>query len=247
MSWRLFLVGALCASVLAGCSEDSPTTVVPSAGTLKLQFLHNVAGQPLVFGSIQYANAAGDSFSVVRLNYLLSNIEVVASDGWRFLVPGPFFVNAAVDSTMQHVLRHVPPGTYKQIAFTFGLDESVNTTAAFLSEPWHGAMEWPLPLGGGYHYMILDGNVGGINPRAHNTHFGRTQLDPHYFKMTIDLPTFTVDGNETCIDLAFDVNQWYEDPNVYSFPDPAFIMDKPDVQEVLQANGATVLTAALAP
>jgi len=149
MQWRLVLIGARCASFLVGCSEDSPTTVVPSAGTLKLQFSHHVAGQPLVFNSIQYANAAGDSFSVVRLNYLLSDIEVVASDGWRFLVSGPFFVNAAVDSTLQQVLGHVPPGTYKQIAFTFGLDESVNNTGEFLSEPWHAAMQWPDPLGGG--------------------------------------------------------------------------------------------------
>lgn len=249
MRLHLALLCSLFACLLSGCSDDSPTQAVPAAGTVKVRILHHVDVEGLSFSDIRYTNAAGEQYSVVRLNYLISNIELVATNGGRFLAPGPFFVDAAADSTLQQVLSNVPSGEYEQISFTFGLDETVNKSAAFINEPWHPKMFWPDELGGGYHYMMLDGFVAVPNPggepteRNHNTHLGRTQNDPHYFKVTLEILNIRVDGNESLIDLAFDISQWYETPNVYMFPDPGFIMDRPDVQEILKANGASVFSA----
>jgi hypothetical protein len=244
------LVGILCAILLSGCGDDTPTAVAPAAGTVKLSLFHHVGAQLLVFNDIRYTNAAGDEYSVVRLNYLISDVELVAKDGARFLAPGPFFIDAAADTTLEQVLAHVPPGTYEQISFTFGLNETLNNSGEFIQEAWHAKMAWPDPLGGGYHYMILDGFVAIANPapggpteRNHNTHLGRTQKDPHYFRVTLDFDSIVVDGNEPTIFLGVDVNEWYESPNTYAFPDPAFIMDRPDVQETLKANGGSVFEA----
>ena len=250
MRLHLGLMGLVCVSLLLGCSEDSPTSVVPAAGTVRLRILHHVGSEALVFNDIRYTNAAGDQYSVVRLNYLISNVELIATNGARIVAPGPFFIDATADSTLEQLLSQVPAGTYDQISFTFGLDETRNNTGEFSTEPWHAKMSWPDPLGGGYHYMILDGFVAIANPapggptdRNYNTHLGRTQTDPHYFKLTMDIATISVDGNESLVDLGFDINEWYKTPNVYSFPDPAFIMDRPDMQEVLKANGTSVFEA----
>jgi hypothetical protein len=245
MPWRHLFLLSMVGILLAGCDDDSPTTVNPTAGRVHLQISHTVDGVALVFRDSVYTNAAGDDYNVVRWNYLISNVELVATNSTHVLFPGPFFIDADADSTLDQVLDAIPPGTYEQVRFTFGLDESMNVSNAYLNETWHSKMAWPDVLGGGYHYMILDGFVqpGELSERNYNTHLGRTQTDPHYFRVTLNVAAFTVDGNTVSLPLQVDVNQWYEAPNVYSFPDPAFIMDRADVQEILQANGSTVFAA----
>jgi hypothetical protein len=240
----LGLSALVVAFAMAGCSEDLPTAIAPATGTVTLDFSHDVAGAVLVLQDSVYSNAAGESYNVVRMNYLISNVELVPANGPHVLIPGPFFIDAFADSTLCPVLVSIPPGTYEQVRFTFGLDEAMNVSNTYVNEAWHGKMSWPDLLGGGYHYMILDGFVDPGQPteRNYNTHLGRTQTEPHSFRVTLDVAPFAIDGNQVDVAVQVDVNQWYEAPNVYSFPDPAFIMDRPDVQQVLQDNGGTVFS-----
>ncbi|MFQ5600122.1 MAG: MbnP family protein [Candidatus Krumholzibacteriia bacterium] len=239
------------ACVAAGCGDDEPTAPAgPQPGTVNLQMMHQVDGAALAFDQILYTNAAGDEFSVVRLDYLISNLVLHGTGGSTHEVSGPFFSSARDAPTLRHTLAAVPAGDYDRVSFTFGLAETLNATNAFVDEDWNSRMTWPSVLGGGYHYMIMDGfvrNPSGGDDLTYNTHLGRTGTDPHSFAVTLPVDRFTVDGNESDIRIVMEIQEWYVNPNVYAFPEQPFIMDKPDIQETLRANGSTVFSAEVAP
>jgi hypothetical protein len=228
-----------------GCGDDdNPNAPAASPGRVTVELRHVVNGEAVVFDDIRYTNAAGDEYSVVRLEYLLSNLALHAADGSIHGVRGPFYNDARTAASLQHVLEQVPSASYDAISFTFGLDETTNVSDAFLEEPWNSRMAWPFPLGGGYHYMILDGFVRDpAGDRTHNTHLGRTQQEPHFFHVVLPIDTIAVDGNESSVRVTMEISEWYTGPNDYTFPQNPFIMDMPTLQQSLMQNGGSVFSA----
>ena len=62
---------------------------------------------------------------------------------------------------------------YISISFTMGLDSSKNITNLFLNENFFPSFSWPEFLGGGYHYMQLEGDFNTIL-QGYATHTGAT-------------------------------------------------------------------------
>ena len=132
---------------------------------------------------------------------------------------------------------------YTSITFTMGLENSNNITNTHLNENWHPTMAWPDIMGGGYHYMKLEGDVDTIT-KGYATHTGALQMMGEIIRMdhsfTIDMPiNLTVDNNvgDVTININMEINNWYENPNIYNLS-PA-IMGDMSKQMQLQANGET--------
>lgn len=121
---------AIAIFILSSCtkkSEVQPETTKKS--TLSLQFDNIVGEQNLQLNTGTYTNAAGEEFSVELLQYFISNIKVVNTDGVEYVVPqdSSYFLVKESDATTQFCKVQVPEGDYKTLTFTLGVDSLRNT------------------------------------------------------------------------------------------------------------------------
>ncbi|MEQ8909779.1 MAG: hypothetical protein RIC95_11335 [Vicingaceae bacterium] len=198
-----------------------------------------------------YTNAMGHSFNVSKLKYLISDLTFHKVDGNCFTLEGYHFVDASDSTTITYIPQaRLPLGDYTKISFTFGFDEEDNVKGPNYTDlnlvPWG----WPDPLGGGYHFMQLEGDYDSSGTsKFFATHMG-TAAD-----RSVNPPLFTVNHFNSEVDTNFTVNsdfelklvmnieQWYEDPytwdfNVYNAP----IMPVYDAQIRLNENGPSVFS-----
>ena len=234
----------LFALVLTACSSS---TAPDPTGTVVLQFKHFVGENPLVLGSMTNVNAAGNTYSVETLQYYVSDVRFAGPDG-IYEEGVVHYVDAADHDTHTLTITGIVPRHYHTISFTFGLSAERNVTGALGGDQVHLNMQWPEAMGGGYHYMKLEGRferVGAV-PQSYRSHTGRLR-DPdgtehhHDFRMTVT-PHMTV-GTESPhhVELLMDINQWYENPNVINLETHADgIMGNTAAQDLMEANGATV-------
>lgn len=73
----------LCALVACGDDDDG------DAGTLTIVFDHTVDGAALSFGNTQYTNAAGNTYTVSNLEYIVSDLALKKANGTTFVLGSP--------------------------------------------------------------------------------------------------------------------------------------------------------------
>lgn len=110
---------------LISCNDDEPVTDPATKGSIRIEF-DNVAGdRDLKLNTDTYQNAAGESFTVSRLNYYISNIKLKNADGTVFTVPQDssyFLIREAVAESQQITINNVPSGEYTGVEFMIGID-----------------------------------------------------------------------------------------------------------------------------
>jgi hypothetical protein len=236
MRWSLAVVSVVALSIAAvGCSDDDE--LFP--GTISIVLDHGVGSDPLVFDSIQYQNAAGQDYSVETLNYYVSNFSLQRLDGSTHDVSLVHYADAEDSTTSTFSVTDVPAGDYNSVLFTFGLDDNDNVTDGLPPANENLAMKWPDPLGGGYHYMKLEGKYLGSasDTLSYATHTGRNGAVPHFFRVSLPFSMITVNNNTHSMTVSMDINEWYTNPNVYTFPVPPMIMGNVALQDTLAENG----------
>jgi hypothetical protein len=236
--------------VLFSCKKE------PIPTYLTLYFTHTVDGIPLELttdgSELPYINAAEQNYNIKKLQYLISNISMHSELGNKPF--GDHFVDAADPSTLKLELGELHSGLWSSLRFDIGLSKSRNISNAYVNEGFHSTMAWPETMGGGYHYMKIEGNFNNNNT-FYNTHTGPTPL--YYdgivlndWSITIstgcsnfDQFTFNVDdelGNVDII-LNMELNQWYESPEVISLTSNG-IMEDVNMQMLLQNNGSCIFS-----
>lgn len=104
--------------------EDDDTDPIET-GTIQLQFDNIVGDKDLQLDSTRYMNAAGEDFTVSKLNYYISNIKLTKLDGGVFTVPQDssyFLIREANKESQKLTIRNVLTGDYTGIEFTVGVD-----------------------------------------------------------------------------------------------------------------------------
>jgi len=248
---RPLFVPALLAAVFAvavmmpACSDDEGGTPAgPTTGTIIFSFDHEVGSEALVLESsttppFRYMNAAGNTYNVEELEYLVSDFRLYRANGTSIGIEDFLFREAHEEDTRSYVWAGIPAGTYTAASFIFGLDPEKNVTgglgASFLE------LLWPEDWGGGYHYMEMNGHhlsSDGVTVASCKTHTGRRLVAAcsptpcvndtcppvcppgpdsvahhHYFEVKKSITPFEVKGGETWeITWVMDINGWYEDP-----------------------------------
>jgi hypothetical protein len=248
---NLFVALPLGAGLVAsGCSDDSTAPEDPPVGTVVVQFDHVATGLsgsgPLAFDQMIYRNAAGNDFSVTKLQYLVSRFRLEPEASLRATAEYEsdvvHFRDGRDDATRTVTFTDVPGGDYDHLSFVFGLTNDDNVTGAY--PDYDAAMNWPMGMGG-YHYMKCEG-MWGNGPSNFATHTGRSMdAKDRSFEVSLDLNAvplrhgFTLAEGETkTIRVAMNLNQWYQDPNVYDFVDYGMIMGNPVAQELIHENGS---------
>ena len=215
--------------LLPNCNKDN-NTPLPEGGKLKLNIAHYYNNSPIVYHKMQYVNAAGNPIEIYEIQWFLSDIILFPETGSPFNIQKTqeiFYIDNTIPSSLNFELSDIiPPGKYDSIKFTFGMNAQKNVNYLFVNQP-ESNMEWPDMLGGGFHYMKLDGfwNDPVIGHRAFNFHLGigrvittDTQFVQNYFTVTLKDSSFTIIKDKIKeIQIIMNIEEWFKNPNIYDF------------------------------
>jgi hypothetical protein len=241
----------ICGSILlaAGCSSDDKLiTPEESTGSVRIHLRHVVGEDSLLFHRTQYLNSFGNTYGVDRLQYYISDIEFRGPDGDEMFALVQY-IDGEDSSTREFQIDEIPEGQYADIVFTFGLDEEKNVTGALPENENNRNMFWPETLGGGYHYMRLEGKFLGPDdgPIGFRTHFGRLQEHPdstayhHFFTVPLSAGIDVVRNTVKHVEIIVDINRWYTGRNEIDLATHTEgIMSNTDAQNMIEENGVDV-------
>lgn len=242
-------ISGLLLLVLLSTACQKPT------GTARLHFIFSVDGDELQQDTMLYQNAAGNRYEVTEAQYFISNVILTKSDGTQHAIKSDqcaHYVDADIPGTLVwHPGDELPAGVYTSVSFVFGLAPELNITHAYTDAPENN-MSWPAVLGGGYHYMKINGRWQAPDETAHpfNLHSGRVLTAEgdtleHSFTVTLPLVQKTL-SKDGIMDIVLDmnINRWFISPHIYDFNEyGGSIMQNAAAQEVLEANGWDVFQA----
>ena len=203
---------------------------------LNIHFTQTVNGNPLILDSMMYTNQENDNYSIQTVRYLLSDITLHTDNGTSTLLDDVHFIDLSIDSTLTLHIAEIVDKNYTAISFTMGLDSTKNITDLFLNENFFPSFAWPDFMGGGYHYMQLEGGFNTVF-NGYATHTGGTNGLDFSFTKNFPIALNMENANSTVI-INMEINNWYSNPNTISLTSDGIMGDE-DKQTLLQANGIT--------
>jgi len=212
------------------CKKEKPLTNESKTGKVVLKFAHYVDGNPVKSDTMIYTNAAGNLYQVNDFRYFISDVQFHKSGGAVVDIKEcswAHYVDNAIPSTLTwSICDKLPVGTYDSISFRFGISNAKNLSHIFVNPP-ESNMAWPEMLGGGYHYMQLDGKwKDSINQIENfNTHLGigrvisasDTTFTDNSFHVKLDNSGFTLSASTVPeIQIIMNIDSWYKTPYIYN-------------------------------
>ncbi len=228
---------------------------------IDLNIGYEINDNPLVTDTLCYVNEAGNQFLVTEIQWFLSDIQLLDQDGeWHTvrqrealdsiaeLTEHIFYIDTDIPESQTLRGKSIPDGHYTSLRFTFGLDETDNQTGIF-SDPPESNMFWPENLGGGYHYMKLNGKYVGsdnqLKPLAVHLGIGQnddcSQFYQNYFTVELPIDFDVLENAKNQLDLTMVIDNWFRNPNLYDFNKfGSAIMQNQTAQRLLSGNGKDV-------
>lgn len=243
---KQLIIAAMAAIAVTGCKkEQTSTNVEPghhhteTTGSMKVMLGHNVDGNDLMRDSIEYTNAAGNMYTVTKLHYYLSGFRLYMGTDVAFSSDEVFYVDAADNNTLSFTIDEIPPGHYDSVSYYIGLDEAHNKSRSLPLTLENNAMDWPEPMGGGYHFLKLEGfykDAG--SPSGYAMHIGTN----NFLVKTGSVAHFNVSaGHASSLMMKMNVNEWFTNPNNYDLTtDAAYSMGNMPMMTKLSQNGMNV-------
>ena len=201
---------------------------------LNINFTQTVNGDPLILDSMMYTNQSNQNYSVQTVRYLISDINLHSENGTITLIDEVHFIDFSIDSTLTLSIAEVDNANYTSISFTMGLASKNNVTNLFLNENFFPSFAWPEFLGGGYHYMQLEGDFNTVF-NGYATHTGGTDGIDYSFNKTFPI-IINATNNIRDIYINMEITNWYQNPEIFNLTTDG-IMGDINSQNILQANG----------
>ena len=129
---KLFFILACFVMISSACNKDDNHFDTSLKGDLSVEFDNIVGASDLQLDSGSYTNSSGESFTVTKLAYYVSNFSFTKSDGTIYTVPQDsayFLIDEADESTHEPVFS-VPEGEYTSVHFILGVDSLRSTKDA---------------------------------------------------------------------------------------------------------------------
>lgn len=232
-------IGLITLSILGLWSCDDDDLIV-SKGAMHLSILYTVGNNALQFDTLTYKNEAGNKYSVNHLEYYLSSFSFNKSDGTTFKSNNVYYINAKKQLSPTIRIENIPFADYTSISFFIGLDSIINKTNALLPILQNINMAWPDAMGGGYHFMKMEGYfTDSSKQNGYAIHLGNSV---NLIKIEIFNPISISHENETQI-MKMNINEWFKNPSIYNFNiDGNYSMGSALAMLKLKQNGKDVFT-----
>lgn len=202
---------ALCGAVFLGLAQAR-------AAGLRLEIRPTVNGEPLQPASLRYRTAAGETFSITRLSYLLSGFALQREDGsWQEFPAVVAWLD--FDQNRNSVqLDGAPTGPFRSVRFSVGLDTNWNHAdpaqfpAGHPLNPNLNGLHWSWQ--GGYIFMALEGLWRNGNGRLDGWSF---HLARDGRQARVILPAAIDLTADTKVDIDLDLGTLWHAPRPISF------------------------------
>ena len=226
------------------CSEEKECCVQPQF-TINLKFTHHWNGlkiTPQDFNELKFTNENGELLSIERLRYLISNISLLNGKNYHLIDVGE---NSGTSITIPELTNE----SYA-LSFRFGFSDEDNTDGTY-QDLNSANFSVPGMLGGGYHFMQLDGKYVDNNNEAsgfnYHTIKAVDRTDPNNLKFEdtsfeVNLGTIEVASNPE-IEIKMNLAEWFKNPNTWNLNElNTVLMPNFEAQKMMRANGDSVFS-----
>ena len=228
------------------CKDDTDCCVNLEPVNVTLKFTHNWDGTPVTasdFNSFNYVTENGESVSMERLRYVVSNINLGGESK-------PYqLVDLGINSGFEIIFNNVAQGV-NNLNFTFGFSDADNIDGVY-QDLNTVSFNVPGMLGGGYHYMQFDGKYKDTNNLDANFNYHAIRAvdrsDPNnlIFEDTsflVDFGSVTITNNAT-IEIKMNIAEWFKNPNTWDLNQlNTVLMPNFEAQRLISANGKSVFS-----
>jgi hypothetical protein len=225
----VYLLSTLFLLLCFSCKKDEvtpqPTTPAPPPATelanIEVEFNNTIDDSLLVFGK-KYLNPMGDTFTVNKFNYYISNIVLVKEDNSLFTQTESYYlIEQSKPESKKLSIGSVPVGKYKSIRFLLGIDSARNVSGAQTGalDPAKG-MFWNWNTG--YIMLKLEGAAPTSTAMGfieyHLGGFKGVNKVQRSFDLAFSPLVFEVTKSKTSkLRLQTNVNELFQSPNQISF------------------------------
>ena len=235
MKFFIQLSGIIILLVIQACKKDNAikeATIDPviekpadtkKYGSVSISFNNMAGDEHLILNNAHYLNANGDSFTVSKFKYYISNIILKKSDGSSYVAQECYhLIDSNKGNKYTLVLDSVPTGYYNAMTFVLGVDSARNTSGAQTGalDPSYG-MFWSWNQG--YIFLMMEGNS------PNSTAFNNTLIfhlggftQPYNCIRTITpgfgaMDLISNEGKTSKIEINTDVLKLFENPTLIKF------------------------------
>lgn len=204
---------------------------------------HHVDDEEAAFDSIRYMNEAGHAYSITRLEYYLSGLVLKgAGTTADHAVDGAWYINGRQADAVD--LGELPAGQYEGIQVQLGLPADLNQTNALPNTMENVNMAWPIPMGGGYHFMKIEGHfIHQGQSSGFAMHLGRNE---HLVACNLPGPFAIGDGGGR-LTLRFNLNEVFRGPHTYDLATGNQSMGSDSLMALLRDNCTSAFTFTFEP
>lgn len=252
--------------LFSACNNKKEDKILPTdtrVGKITFNFKHHVNNEPLIIDTLTYTNAAGNPYLINEIQYFISDVTLFKADGtekrieeWEDI----HYIDTDIPETqIWEMYDDISPGSYDSIGFTFGINEEKNESFMYVNPPERD-MFWPEYLGGGYHYLKLNGKwedtTGNIYPFDFHLGIGQiyagnvidvdsiTGFVHNYFHVSLPNSDFNIENEENKqISIIMNIEKWFQDPHTYDHDTwGGYIMQNQNAMEIAKKNGHNVFS-----
>jgi len=235
IAFQYFCIVLLSGILVSSCKKDPVNNDTEENGKLSVKFSFYCEGNPMIVNEPIYVNEAGNQYLISEVQYFISDLQLHDLTGKAHKL-NKWKDNHYVDSDLPNthtwdVFDPIPAGNYSSVSFTFGFDEMKNQSFMFVNPP-ESYMFWPEFLGGGYHYLKLNGKWFAPDERLlpFDFHLGIGQIYAgdvivvdsitsfvhNHFKLSLPLSNFTIEKDKTTdIVIRMNIENWFNTPHIY--------------------------------
>jgi hypothetical protein len=265
----LFLCFFIVAIAMVSCKKDDrvsgtltpqnqpapppPPTPTPAAGpgtphSLTVKFIAFANGEPMVPASRTYTNESGDSLTVTKFTYYISNLKFFREDGSYFGVTDGYYLIRHVEGNSSFTIDSIPDGKYTRVSFLIGVDSIRNVSGAQSGalDPVHG-MFWDWDTG--YIFYKLEGSYRSTQMTAghdYAIHVGGFSGKDHCLRTsTLSFPAaVNLQRNSSSkLDIRANVEEVFVTPTPMGFEDYyAAVPNGPRIFSVVADNYSDMFT-----
>jgi hypothetical protein len=212
-------------SMIPSCRKDE------RSAKITLAFRHLVGADSLLKDNLKYINTAGNLYEVNELQYFVSEI-ILWNDGEGHPVADDnaiHYVDIDIPSTLYwSPSGEFPTGEYDSVTFIFGINEEKNKSGLFVNPPERN-MFWPDLMGGGYHYIKINGKwIDSQNTSMpFNLHMGigmimdslgNNSFVQNYFKVSLPLESCSLNSDRSNqFEVSMNINSWFDTPEIWDW------------------------------
>lgn len=251
--YTYFLITIVLGTLTSCNNDDDATAELSGEGTVQLEFDNSVGSDDLLLGTSSYTNSQGETLTINRLNYIVSNFKLTNDQGevFTYAKDDSYYITSEETGDTEITLQNIPAGKYVSITFGIGVDQEKYLQGAagqgnFLAVAEETNMLWDWQAG--YKFLNYEGTfisetvTEATDFKVHMGSHG-SSLD-NYKEVTLSLGTEALVSDEMSpiIHLVADANAILDGDNKLSLTEQSVIMVSEEKSPKIALNTASMFS-----